>query len=121
MIAEALLALTVTRHVDNQGAVCLSVTGIKPTATSIVFRSGPSYGANSFPAGTESVCLPMFVPHEGSPLYEVRQCDPVPYNPATSIYTDCEVTEYQESLCCDAAAVDGCRPDIYHVCQGSEP
>ncbi len=130
MITTALLlALTLTRHVVD-GAVCAMVSGINPLSTSIQVRSSPPMGwdqTDSIAPGTESICIGLWPPHEGTYFVEARECR-VTVAPAASNgwvgLRDCTETGgppfVVEDLSCSCNITDpqpctGCDSALYHA------
>ncbi len=125
-----LLALTVTRHLDATGHVCACVSGINPLSTSVIVRSSPPLGwdaTRTFPPGTESLCEPLWPPHEGTYYIEARECRVVVAPAASNGWNgirDCPETGgspwvHEIELACSCDITDpqpctGCDSTIYH-------
>jgi len=116
---QSITPLTVTRHLDPDGLVCLMVSGIAPGATSLQHRTVPdgAGGTNNIPPGIETYCIPAWTPWAGSPFVEVRQCYPTTEaQKAQGIYADCEVSWYREALCCNPVIPGNCNELLYPKC-----
>jgi len=116
---SSLQPLSVVRHLDASGLVCLMVSGIAPGAISLEHRTVPdgAGGTNNIPPGTETYCIPGWTPWAGSPFVEVRQCYPTTEaQKAQGIYADCEVSWYREALCCNPAIPGNCNELLYPKC-----
>ncbi len=123
-----LLALQVTRHVVD-GAVCAYVSGISPTAESVEVGNLPPGSSSTIVAiapGTESVCVPLWSPHENNFTIRAQTWEPVGPNPPGGETGNVRVHQAsgfveEVPVCCECvvgmADCTGCDSKIYPKCQ----